>query len=268
VGQPQRPAVDAVIERVVLVLFFTYLVLPLWGVVQFTLLDGPRVTAAHYVQVVGDRDFQAYIGHSLVLAVATVILSVALMTFTAFWVHMRARWLKPALEFVALLPFVVPAVTLALGLIQIYSRPPLVITGTPQLITLAYVVLALPFTYRSVENALTTIDTRTLSEAAQSLGAGWWRRFLTVIVPNLWPGVTSAALLTFSLVMGEFTLALFLVGSAYETYPLYLNQVWRTDPKYGAALAILSFLITWGSSVLILVLSRRAPGQVQAAVLK
>jgi len=257
-----------VIQRIVLVLFFAYLLLPITGVLHFTLLDGTRVTAAHYLQALGDGEFQAYIVHSLALAVATVAISVSLMTFTAFWVHMRAPALKPLLELLSFLPFVVPAVTLALGLIEIYSRPPLVLTGTASLLTFAYVVLALPFTYRAVENGLSAIDSRTLSEAAQSLGAGWWRRFITVIVPNLWPGIVSAALLTFSLVMGEFTLALFLVGSAYETYPLYLNEVWRSDPKYGAALAILSFLITWGSSVLILGASRRAPGQVQGAVLK
>jgi len=250
----------------VVLAFFAYLILPLVGILQFTFFDGPRFTLAHYLQAVSDREFQTYMGHSLALAAATVAVTVALVTFTTYWVHTRARWLKPVLEFVAFLPFVVPAVTLALGLIQLYSRPPLVLTGTPQLLTLAYGVLAMPFTYRAVENALGAIDAQTLSEAAQSLGARWTQRFLTVIVPNVWPGVVSAALLTFSLVMGEFTLALFLVGSAYETYPLYLNQVWRSDPKYGAAIAILSFLITWGSSVVFLAASRRAPGQVQAAL--
>lgn len=254
------------IGRVAVGAFFVYLILPLVGILHFTFFDGSRLTLSHYLQAASDGEFQAYLGHSLVLAVFTVLLSVSLVTFTASWVHTRARWLKPAMEFVAFLPFVVPAVTLAVGLIQLYSHPPLVLTGTASLLVLSYGIVALPFTYRSVENALGAIDAQTLSEAAQSLGASWGRRFLTVIVPNVWPGVVSAALLTFSLVMGEFTLALFLVGSAYETYPLYLNQVWRSDPKYGAALAILSFLITWGSSVVFLAASRRAPGQVQAAL--
>jgi len=257
-----------VIQRLVVALFFLYLLLPLSGILGFTLLDGGRLTLAHYRQSLGDGEFGAYMAHSLVLAAGTVVLGVSLMTFTTFWVHTRARALKPLLELTAFLPFVVPAVTLALGLIQLYSHPPLALTGTAALLVLAYTVLTLPFAYRAVENGLAAVDSRTLSEAAQSLGAGWWRRFLTVIVPNLWPGITSAALLGFALVMGEFTLALFLVGSAYETYPLYLNQVWRTDPKYGAALAVLSFLITWASSVAILWASRRAPGQMQGAALR
>ena len=81
------------------------------------------------------------------------------------------------------------------------------IINTPPLLVCAYVIIALPFVYRAIDNSLRSINTTVLTEAAYSLGSGWWRTFLTVILPNIWPGVISAALLTFSTVMGEFTLA-------------------------------------------------------------
>jgi Na+/proline symporter len=60
----------------------------------------------------------------------------------------------------------------------------------------AYVVLALPYTYRSVDTGLAAIDVRTLTEAAQSLGAGWGTILLRVIFPNLRSSLLSGAFLT------------------------------------------------------------------------
>ena len=37
---------------------------------------------------------------------------------TAYWVHLRLPNLRPVVEFVTLIPFVVPAVVLAFGLIK------------------------------------------------------------------------------------------------------------------------------------------------------
>jgi ABC-type spermidine/putrescine transport system permease subunit II len=78
-----------------------------------------------------------------------------------------------------------------------------------------------------------------LTEAAYSLGSGWWRTFLTIILPNIWPGIISAALLTFSVVMGEFTIAQ--LFSIY-TFPIFLNGVGQNDPHRAASLSILSFI--------------------------
>jgi putative spermidine/putrescine transport system permease protein len=115
------------------------------------------------------------------------------------------------------------------------------------------VIIALPFVYRPIDNNLRAINTRVLSEASSSLGAGWWRTFLTVILPNIWPGVTSAALLTFSTAMGEFTLAS-LFG--LNTFPIYLDVTGQNDAHKAAALTVLSFLITLLCMLGIVLLSR------------
>ncbi len=57
--------------------------------------------------------------------------------------------------------------------------------GTNALLVAAYVILALPYMYRAVDTGLGAIDVRTLTEAAQSLGAGWPTILLRVIFPNL-----------------------------------------------------------------------------------
>ncbi|WP_163368309.1 ABC transporter permease, partial [Enterobacter hormaechei] len=70
-----------------------------------------------------------------------------------------------------------------------YSKLPLPLINTPNLLIAAYVIITLPFMYRAVMNALESVDTNRLSEAAQSLGANPAQVLLRVIVPNIAPGI-------------------------------------------------------------------------------
>jgi putative spermidine/putrescine transport system permease protein len=129
---------------------------------------------------------------------------------------------------------------LSLGLVPLLSNQ-LNIINTPPLLVCAYVIISLPFVYRPIDNSLRSINTKVLTEAAYSLGCGWWKTFFSIILPNILPGVVSAALLTFSTAMGEFTLAS--LFSIY-TFPIYLDETGQNDPHKAASLAILSFILT------------------------
>ncbi|HYB00149.1 MAG TPA: ABC transporter permease subunit, partial [Ktedonobacteraceae bacterium] len=177
---------------------------------------------------------------------------------TAYWVQLRIPQARPLMDVLTLIPFAMPAIILAVGLVQEFNgaASPFInylslglvpvlnnlnIVNTPPLLVCAYVIISLPFVYRPIDNNLRAINTSVLTEAAYSLGSGWWRTFLTVILPNIMPGVISAALLTFSVVMGEFTIAQ--LFSIY-TFPIFLNNVGQNDPHRAALLSILSFIIT------------------------
>jgi ABC-type arginine transport system permease subunit len=154
------------------------------------------------------------------LAVLTIIASIILIVPTAYWIRLRLPEARRIVEFITLLPFVVPAIILVFGLIRIYSSPvtipfteikllqPLTTfeVGTDILIVAGYVVLGLPYMYRSVDTGMRTVDVRTLTEAAQSLGASWFTIIVRVILPNIRAALLSGALLTFAIVVGEVTL--------------------------------------------------------------
>jgi putative spermidine/putrescine transport system permease protein len=156
-----------------------------------------------------------------------------------------------------LLPFVIPAVVLVFGLIRIYSRPPFSMTAsvftTNILLIAGYMVLSLPYIYRAVDTGLRSIDARTLTEAAQSLGAGWPTIMLRVIFPNIRSALLSGAFLTFAIVIGEFVLAAFLARPAFGPYMVLLGQNKAYEP---AALAIISFALTWAAISLMYWLNR------------
>ena len=126
-------------------------------------------------------------------------------------------------EFITLLPLVIPAIVLVFGYIKLYGSSsilPLTATslGADALLMFGYVGLGLPYMYRSVETALRSIDVRTLTEAAESQGAGVFTILFHVILPNIRSGILSGAFLTFAIVIGEFTFASLLDRPAFGPY--------------------------------------------------
>jgi ABC-type spermidine/putrescine transport system permease subunit II len=152
-----------------------YFLVPLYSLVQFSLETGRhRYGFAWYTQIFGDPLFRSSFIFSLRLAVETVIISMVLMVPTVYWVHLRVPRLRPTMELISVLPFVVPPVALVVGLNGVFSVAPWLL-GSSQILALVYVVLALPFTYRSLDAGMRAIDIKTLTEAAQSVGSPGWK---------------------------------------------------------------------------------------------
>ncbi len=204
---------------------------------------------------------------SNIMAIFTILATLLLVVPTAYWVHLRLPQARPFVEFVTLMPFVIPAIVLVFGMIKLYSRPsflmPVALTnshlGTNFLLLAGYVVLSLPYMYRAVDTGLRAMDVRSLTEAAQSLGASWPRILWDVIFPNLRVALLSGALLTFAIVVGELTLANFLDRPAFGPYLFLLGQHRTYEPS---ALSIASFALTWAAMGLIQWFSRGTQGQV------
>lgn len=262
-----------------LILAGLYFVVPLYGTAEFSL----ETTPGHhgfdaYQAVLQQSQFWSMFSLSLEIAVGTVVISLVLMLPTVYWVHLRLPRLRPLLDFIAVLPFVVPPVTLAVGILRMFGdgsqqtsgfgnvfigQPSSwllsgTIFGLPQgvqLLALAYVILALPFTYRSLDAGMRAIDLRTLTEAAQSLGAGWLRVLLWIILPNMRSAMLSAAFLTLTLVMGEYTMASLML---LNTFPIYMFQIGNEQAYQAAALAMISLILTWVALLGVLVLGRGA----------
>jgi putative spermidine/putrescine transport system permease protein len=211
-----------------------------------------------YKVAFSDPKFYQNFGFSLLWAITTIIVSLLLIVPTAYWVHWRMPRLRPVVEFVTLMPFVVPAVVLTFGMIRLYGRPPLLLIGSPILLIAGYVVLSFPYMFRAVDTGLRAIDVRTLTEAALSLGAGWRIILFQVIFPNLRVAILSGVFLTFAIVMGEFTFASLLSWPAFGPYIEEMGSMRAYVPQ---ALSVISFLMTWISIGVIQRIGRGAPGQ-------
>jgi putative spermidine/putrescine transport system permease protein len=210
-----------------------------------------------YRRLFADANFLPAFSQSIVNAIAAIILCLLFIVPTAYWVTLRLPKLRPVIEFITFLPFVIPAVVLVFGLIRLYSRPPLLWTATYEssriLLVCVYAAISFPYMFRSVDNGLRAMDVRSLTEAAQSLGANWPTILLQVIFPNLRVALLSGALLTFAIVIGELTIALYM---AQRTLGPYMAELTRAKVYEPSAMAIVAFAITWAAMGLIAYISR------------
>ncbi|MER8475409.1 ABC transporter permease [Mesorhizobium sp. M0199] len=247
---------------IVFALGAAYFFIPLIATVEFSMrMRRGAYSFDAYQVVLGDPRFQATFIYSVVAAIFTIVLGVLVVVPAAYWIRLRLPQLRPIVEFITLLPLVIPAIVIVFGYIRMYgSNSPLPFlasdTGANALLVIGYATLALPYMYRAVDTGLRTIDVRTLTEAAQILGAGWGTIITRVILPNVLIAVLSGAFLTFAIVIGEFTMASLLNRPAFGPY---LQNVGANRAYEPAALAIIAFAITWGCMSLIQILSRFAP---------
>jgi putative spermidine/putrescine transport system permease protein len=242
-----------------LILGLLYFILPLMGMTRFSLMMRRGVFSFDaYAKVFADPRFQETFTYSVVMALVTIIFGVLLVVPTAYWVRLKLPFLRPYIEFITLLPLVIPAIVIVFGYIRLYNTSswlPLTGTtmGTNVLLMFGYATLALPYMYRAVDTGLRTIDVATLTEAAQSLGAGWATILFRVILPNVLVAVLSGAFLTFAIVIGEFTMAALLNRPAFGPFMQLLGANRAYEP---AALSVIAFAITWGCLALIQLVSR------------
>ena len=246
---------------VVLMVAVVYFLLPLYATAVFGFSTGKHFTLQPLWDGLADDGFQTSLQLSLMYSIATTLLALIVVAPTAYLVELRFQRLRSTIEFLTILPFVIPPIILAVGLESTYgiNSPVNLIASSwaPVLLMGGYFVLTLPFVFRAVDNALRAVDVRTLTEASASLGAGQMRTFLRVIVPSISLGLVSGALLAFTTAMGEFTLAALL---GYPTFPVYLLNINGYQPREGEALVIVSFVITWAGVIALAVVARRAPG--------
>jgi putative spermidine/putrescine transport system permease protein len=233
------------------ILFGLFFGFPLYAMADFStrrLIGDGRTWQAWSNLVTDDALYQAIV-ISLLLAVFTVVAMLVILVPTMIWVRLRAPWAKGAVEFLCLLPLTIPALVIVVGLRNVYLWVTYFLGESALTLTFVYVVLVLPFAYRALDAALSSIDLQTLTEAARSLGAGWASTILRIVVPNMWSGIVSAAFISIAVVLGEYTIASL---SGFETLQVQIVTIGKADgpTSVAASLAVLLF-----GFVLLLVLS-------------
>ena len=247
------------------VLALLYFFLPMYGTLDFSLrMKKGIISLLAYQTVLADPQFLESFRYSAVMGVLTVTLSVLLFVPTVYWIYLRLPNARPVIEIITILPFIIPVIVYVFGLIRTFSGPPFELTLTPFktdiLITAGYIVLSMPFMFRAIDAGMRSIDVRSLTEAAQSLGSNWFQTLFNVIFPNLRVAILSGALICFATVIGELILGDFLVRPALGPYMVLVGRDKAYEP---AALAIISYSLTWICLGLIQFFSRGGSTQQQ-----
>src|SRR5438067_9688409 len=237
---------------VVFVLLGAFFLVPIGAMFEFSTRGrvdtGPRTLDA-WATIFQQPDLVGAIIASLALALLTSLGMLLLLVPTMIWVRLRLPRLNRVVEFLCLLPLTIPAIVLVAGLAPEYRWLSFNVSESILTLAFVYLVLVLPYTYRTLHAGLAAIDVKTLSEAARSLGAGWATVMGRIIVPNMWSALLNAALLSVAVVLGEFTIANLL---NYVNLQVSIALLGRANAGVSIAVAVASLMFAF---ILLVILS-------------
>jgi putative spermidine/putrescine transport system permease protein len=225
-----------------------FLALPILVVIPSAFSAGPNLgfppqglSLMWFKNVVDHPEFLRALGMSLAVALISTALSLTLGTLAAFGLVRHRFPGRELFQLVFVAPLVFPAIVYGVAMLMVLS--PLRLTRTILGLTLAHLVITLPYVVRTLSATLYGVDRR-LEESAQILGANPWRTFWHVTFPLIRPGLIAGA--TFSLIVSfdEFTVSLFLTGPGLMTLPLeiYHYTEFTIDPTIAAISTVLIVL--------------------------
>lgn len=250
---------------IILAVAAVYFIGPLLAAISFTLQgNNGGISFSAYRDVftanaTGQVTFSKAVVYSLEIAVVTIALTLALMMPTQLLLHLRFPRVRGIVEVITLLPLVFPPIVLVVGVRDVYTnlhagpvRSVLQFINDPAhplLLVFLYVMLSMPFVFRTLDAGIRSVDIRVLVEAARNLGASWPTVVLRVLLPSLRSAVVNSAFLCFALVMGEFTIAQIL--NYTKPFPVWLYQLPTNSGRVQAAVSVFSLALV---EVLLLVI--------------
>ena len=199
----------------------------------------------------GDPNFHASFLYSLVLALSTIVLGSLIVVPTAYFVQLRLRRLRPFVEFITLLPLVIPAIVIVFGYLRLYNSSKLASPDQRLWTAQSDVLLAFgccdrwrcPICIACGRHRVARDRYRKLD---RSRGKPW--RESGTHPDERHPAqhtgsrAERATFLTFAIVIGEFTFASLLDRPAFGPYLQLIGANRAYEP---AALAIIAFAVTW-----------------------
>lgn len=218
---------------------FLFLYLPIGVLVVFS-FNTSRLNAVWtgftldwYRELVYDFAIWASTSNSLIIAVASAVISTVIGTLTAFALHRYSFRGKAAFEALLQLPIVIPEIVMGVSMLAffVFIAMPLGL----HTVAIAHVAFSISFVTIVVRARLHSFDV-TLEDAAMDLGANRWQTFFKVTLPLIAPGVAAGFLIALTLSLDDFIIAFFTAGAGSTTLPMQVYSMMRfgVTPKVNA----------------------------------
>jgi len=190
--------------------------------------------------------------NTLIVAFTSTFISVVIGTVSAFALKKYDFKGKKLINELLYVPIVIPEIVLGISLLSIYTFLHIAL-GMGTLI-LSHIAFSIPYVIISVRAVLNSL-TPNIEDAAADLGAGPFKTLLYVVIPTIMPGITSGALLAFTLSLDDVIISYFTAGPGSNTLPLQLFSMIKTgvtpDVNALAALILLVVLIILSISTIL-----------------
>jgi putative spermidine/putrescine transport system permease protein len=248
-GAGRRRRRDLLGPALLLGAFLVYAFLPIVAVVLYSLsarwttgILPEAFTLAHWTSALASPRIAGAFATSLSLGVLTTVLVLALAVPAVYWARVKNQRIRPLLDISAAIPFALPFLVIGFAIHQFTGIFMPGLQGSFAVLLLAYASVCFPFVYWALDGAMSAADVRRLSEAAETCGASAWQAIRRVVLPNVRPGVVTAAMLSFALAIGEFAMIKVMAGSIVSVSIWSAGEMRASGGNY-ASLAVVTTII-------------------------
>lgn len=218
-------------SRFYLGLLFFLMYLPIGVVILFSFNESKLPVAftgfslQWYDKLFHNSAMMEALGNSLILGVVSCLLSAVIGTMGAVGLS-RIHWkTKGALEYISILPLMIPEIILGMVLMAFFYM-----LGLPfgmLTLLLGHTIFCVPYILMEVKARLVGMDPA-LEEAARDLGASQLRAFWDITLPLIMPAVLSGSLLAFAMSMDDVVISIFVNGPRISTLPIKVYTQLKT----------------------------------------
>ncbi len=230
-----NPLINIVVHLFAYLLFFIYII-PVIFVIIFSFTNSRSIssgsitgfTCQNYIDVFSSFDVLKPFVTSVFYSAGASILVVILTLGVSRILHKYKNIWALILEYMMLIPWVLPSTLIAIGLITAFDKKNIlafnnILTGTIWLLLIAYVIVKIPFSLRMLKATFFSIDNE-LEEAATSLGASPFYTFRKVIFPIILPSAMAILALNFNSLLADYDLTVFLYHPLLKTLGIVIRS--------------------------------------------
>lgn len=201
-------------------------------------------TLKYYWELFSDASFGVSLMRTVLISVMPIILTALVVLLAMYVIILYLPGLEKYIRILCTIPYAIQGVILAVSVLSLYSNAPGILSNRTLHLTGTYCVAILPYMYQGIQSSLLAVNAPRLIEAAQMLGAGRLYAFFRVVVPNIISGVIISAMLSASIIFGDFVIANTLGGNYFETAQIYLYQTLFASGQKTSAVIMVLFLLT------------------------
>lgn len=239
-------------------LVFLFLYLPIIVLVIFSfntsklniLFEG--FTFKWYIELFKNTILLEALKNTLIVSVISTFVATLLGTISAIALKKYNFFGKKLINELLYIPIVIPEIVLGISLLSIYTLLHVELGITTLIIS--HIAFSIPFVIISVRSVLDTMSSD-IELASYDLGASKIKTLWYVVIPTIMPGITSGALLAFTLSLDDVIISYFTAGPGSNTLPLHLFSIIKTgvtpDVNALASLILITIMIILGISTII-----------------
>lgn len=230
-----NPLINIIVHLFAYLLFFIYII-PVIFVIIFSFTNSRSISSGaitgftfqNYIDVFSSFDVLKPFVTSVFYSAGASILVVILTLGVSRILHKYKNIWALILEYLMLIPWVLPSTLIAIGLITAFDKKNIlafnnILTGTIWLLLIAYVIVKIPFSLRMLKATFFSIDNE-LEEAATSLGASPFYTFRKVIFPIILPSAMAILALNFNSLLADYDLTVFLYHPLLKTLGIVIRS--------------------------------------------